>query len=123
MNSLYYNTMRKMTVKADDEVVCQVLGRETLAKIVGQDIYREVMFKNYVKYTLQKNKYLFSLIKKDEEKVFENMKTRYYKTNEIVFKKGSIVHKLIIIVEGRIKKFRSANCLAQSGQIWGETYL
>jgi CRP-like cAMP-binding protein len=26
-NSLYYNTMRKMTVRADDEVTCQVLGR------------------------------------------------------------------------------------------------
>ena len=110
-------------MKADDEVVCQVLGRETLAKIIGQDIYKEVMFKNYVKYTNQKNKFLFSLIKKDEEKIFENMKTRYYKTNEIVFKKGSIVHKLIIIIEGKIKKFRSANFLAQAGQIWGENYI
>ena len=51
------------------------------------------------------------------------MKTRYYKTNEIVFKKGSIVHKLIVIMEGRIKKFRSANFLAQAGQIWGDNYL
>ena len=50
------------------------------------------------------------------------MKTRYYKTNEIVFKKGSIVHKLIIM-EGRIKKFKSANFLAQAGQTWGENYL
>lgn len=77
------------------------------------------MFKNYVKYTLQKNKELFNLIKNDEEVFFENMKTKYYKTNEIVFKKGSIVHKLIIIMEGRIKKFRSANFLAQAGQSWG----
>lgn len=47
------------------------------------------------------------------------MKTKYYKTNEIVFKKGSIVNKLIVIIEGRIKKFRSANFLAQAGQAWG----
>jgi len=26
------------------------------------------------------------------------MRTRYYKTNEIVFKKGSVVHKLIVIL-------------------------
>ncbi len=51
------------------------------------------------------------------------MKTKYYKTNSVVFKKGSIVHKLIIILEGRIKKFRSANFLAQAGQAWGENYL
>lgn len=77
------------------------------------------MFRNFVKYTLQKNKELFSLIKTDEEVFFENMKTKYYKTNSVVFKKGSIVHKLIIIIEGRIKKFRSANFLAQAGQAWG----
>lgn len=59
------------------------------------------------------------MIKNDEETFFENMKTKYYKTNEIVFKKGSIVHKLVIIIEGRIKKFRSANFLAQAGQAWG----
>lgn len=47
------------------------------------------------------------------------MKTKYYKTNSVVFKKGSIVHKLIVILEGRIKKFRSANFLAQAGQAWG----
>lgn len=35
INSLYYNTMRKMTVRAEEEVTCQVLGRETLAKIIG----------------------------------------------------------------------------------------
>lgn len=51
------------------------------------------------------------------------MKIKYYKTNEIVFKKGSTVHKLVVIVEGKIKKFRSANFLAESGQTWGESYL
>jgi len=51
------------------------------------------------------------------------MRTRYYKTNEIVYKKGSVVHKLIVILEGRIKKFRSANFLAQTGQYWGDQYL
>lgn len=51
------------------------------------------------------------------------MKTRYYKTNEVVFKKGSIVHKLVVIIEGKIKKFRSANFLAQAGQTWGESYM
>ena len=66
VNSLYYNTMRKMTVRADEDVTCQVLGRETLAKIIGPDVFRETMFKNFVKHTLQKNKDLFSLVKREE---------------------------------------------------------
>lgn len=45
-----------MTVRAEDEVVVQVLGRETLAKIIGVEYFRETMFKNYVKYILQKNR-------------------------------------------------------------------
>lgn len=63
-NSLYYNTMRRMTVRAEEDVVCQVLGRETLAKIIGPD-FREIMFKNYVKHVVQKNRLLLSLLKKD----------------------------------------------------------
>lgn len=81
------------------------------------------MFQNYAKYVIQKNRELFNLIKIKEEKFFENMRTRYYKTNEIVFKKGSVVHKLVVILEGRLKKFRSANFLAQTGQYWGDQYL
>lgn len=56
------------------------------------------MFQNYAKFVLQKNRELFGLIKSNEQKFFENMRTRYYKTNEIVFKKGSVVHKLIVIL-------------------------
>ena len=57
--------MRKMTVRADEDVVCQVLGRETLAKIIGPD-FQAVMFKNYVKHVVQKNRLLFNLLKRDE---------------------------------------------------------
>ena len=107
-NSLYYNTMRKMTVRAEEDVVCQVLGRETLAKIIGAD-FRDVMFRNYVKSIVQKNRVLFSLLKRDEDSFFEGMRVQHKKTNEVVFKKGSTVQKLLVIMEGKLKKFRSAN--------------
>ncbi len=64
LNSLYYNTMRKMTIRADETVTCHILGRETLAKIIGPDHYRETMFRNYVKYVFEKNKDLLALVKK-----------------------------------------------------------
>jgi cGMP-dependent protein kinase len=46
--------MRKMTVKADDEVKCLVLGRETLAKILGEN-FHSIMFKNFMRYSFQKD--------------------------------------------------------------------
>jgi len=33
--ALYYNTVRQMTVRAEDEVKCLALGRDTLTKILG----------------------------------------------------------------------------------------
>lgn len=47
------------------------------------------------------------------------MRIQYKKTNEIVFKKGSTVQKLIVVMEGKLKKFRSANYLAEANQTWG----
>ena len=40
------------------------------------------------------------------------MRIQYKKTNEVVFKKGSPVQKLTVVMEGKLKKFRSANYLA-----------
>ena len=77
------------------------------------------MFKNYVKHLIQKHRILFNLLKKDEDLFFEGMKVYYKKINDRVFKKGTTVQKLIVVMEGKLKKFRSANYLAESGQIWG----
>lgn len=41
----------------------------------------------------------------------------------MVFKKGSTVQKLIVVMEGKLKKFRSANYLAEANQTWGESFL
>ncbi len=57
-----------------------MLGRETLAKIIGAD-FRDVMFKNYVKSIVQKNRLLFSLLKRDEDSFFEGMRVQHKKTN------------------------------------------
>jgi len=37
--SLYYNTMRQYTITADDDVICLVLGRDTLNGIMGDNVY------------------------------------------------------------------------------------
>jgi cGMP-dependent protein kinase len=121
-HSLYYNTMRKMTVQAEEEVVCQVLGRATLAEIIGRD-FREVMFRNYAKHVIQKHKKLYSIMRKDEEAFFEGMRVLYKRNNEVVFYKGKTVERLLVLMEGRLKKYRAEHALVETGQIWGESYL
>ena len=60
--SLYYNTMRQYTIKADEDVVCLVLGRDTLNRIMGDNIY-EVTFKNFIRWAFEKNAILSQLTK------------------------------------------------------------
>jgi cGMP-dependent protein kinase len=47
--SLYYNTIRQLTIKAEDEVTCLVLGRDTLSRVLSDKIH-EVTFKNFIKW-------------------------------------------------------------------------
>lgn len=72
-----------------------------------------------MKYAFTKNKYLASIPKHLQDKVFESMKIVYYKANDIVFRKGSPIYKLVVIFEGRLKKFRSPSVLASAGEVWG----
>jgi len=46
--------MRQFTIKADDDVVCLILGRDTLNRLIGDNIY-EVTFKNIIRFAFSKN--------------------------------------------------------------------
>lgn len=56
------------------------------------------MFKNYVKSIVQKNRILFNRMKRDEDLFFDGMRVQYKKTNEVVFKKGTTVQKLLVLM-------------------------
>lgn len=81
------------------------------------------MFKNFIRSSFMKNRSLSRLPKHQQEKIMENMKITYYKPNDPVFKKGSIIHSLIVIFEGRLKKFKSPITLASAGETWGDEFL
>lgn len=66
--SLYYNTMRQLSIKADDEVICLVLGRDTLNRILSDKIY-DITFKNFIKWAFEKNPVLSKLNKTQSDKV------------------------------------------------------
>lgn len=62
--SLFYNTMRQLTIKADEDVSVLILTRDTLNKTLGNKIY-DVTFKNFIKKAFENNKILDKLSKKD----------------------------------------------------------
>jgi CRP-like cAMP-binding protein len=68
--SLYYNTMRQYTIKADEDVICLVLGRDTLNRIMGDNIY-EVTFKNFIRWAFEKNATISQFTKETQEKIID----------------------------------------------------
>lgn len=54
--------MRQLSVKADEESTLLILPRDTLYKIMGEDIY-QVTFKNFIKWSIENNS-LFQHLKK-----------------------------------------------------------
>ena len=118
--SLYYNTMRQLTIRADDEVTCLVLGRDTLNRILSDKIY-DITFKNFIKWAFEKNPFLSKLNKNQTDKVIEAMKISAFKINESVFRKGvSGFQKIVVIIEGSLKKLKTGTIIASKGQCWGE---
>lgn len=60
--SLYYNTVRQMSVKAESDMTCLILSRETIAKVLGDQIFI-VTFRNFIKWAFDKSAYLSRLQK------------------------------------------------------------
>ena len=54
--------MRQLTIKADDEVIALILARDTLNRIMGDQIY-EVTFKNFIRWAFDNNSQLQKLAK------------------------------------------------------------
>lgn len=86
--ALFYNTIRQMTVKAEDDVVCLVLGRETLSKILGDQIFT-VTFRNFLKWAFEKHFNFSKLTKAQVEKILDVMKINSYKSGSVVIKKNT----------------------------------
>lgn len=78
--SLFYNTMRQLTIKADEDTTVLIVGRDTLNKNVGNKIY-DVTFKNFIKIAFENNRTLDKLRKRDADALIEHMKVSSYKQN------------------------------------------
>lgn len=120
--ALYYKTTRGATVKALEPTICLALGRDTLTKILGDQV-QIITFRNVQKWAFEKNPLLSQLSKIMIEKIVEAMKISNYKNGDVIVKKGSPCNsKLIVVIEGGIKK-KSGAGLAKKGELWGDEFL
>ncbi|CAD8211860.1 unnamed protein product [Paramecium pentaurelia] len=120
--SLFYNTMRQMSVQAEDDITCLVVGRDALTKLLGDQIHI-VTFRNLLKWAFEKNALLQKLTKTQIDKSINQLKLILYKAGDIIMKKGtSVQQKIIVVVEGCVKKNKSGIVIATKGQVWGEEY-
>lgn len=111
--------MRQYTIKADEDVVCLVLGRDTLNKIMGENIY-EVTFKNFIRWAFEKNAILSQLTKDTQENIIDEMKISSYKAQESIFKRGVVgFQKLVVVIEGSLKRLKNGAVVASKGQCYG----
>ena len=103
--ALYYNTQRTATVRAlDDNVKCLALGRDTLTKIVGDQV-QTITFKNLQKWAFEKNNLLSKLTKVQIERIIDCMLITNKKAGDVCCTKGTLCNsKLLVIIEGTLKK-------------------
>ena len=114
--------MRQLTIQVDDEVICLILGRDTLNRLMGDQIY-DVTFKNFIRWAFDNNSILQRLTKDQTEKFIDNMKISNYKVNETIFRRGVIgFQKIVVMIEGQLKNVKNGSTVASKGECFGEEF-
>lgn len=81
-------------------------------------------FRNLQKWAFEKNNFLQKLNKAQIDKVLDVMKISSYKAGEPIMKKGTNANqKIVVIIEGSLKKAKSGMTVASKAQAWGEDYM
>jgi len=120
---LYFHTVRQCSVKAVDDVKCLSLGSETLTKLLGDQV-QIITFRNIQKWAFEKNNLLNKLTKIQIEKLLDNSKYLNKKSGDTVWVKGDVYSsKLIIVIEGALKKSKFSTVVGKKGEIYGEEFL
>jgi cGMP-dependent protein kinase len=83
-----------------------------------------VTFKNLIRLALEKSIYLSKLRRAEHEKIIDLMKINLYKAGNIIIKKADdgllpANQKIIVVIEGSIKKSKNINLAAVRSQVYG----
>ena len=121
--ALYFNSTRTMSIRADTETICLALARDTLNQILGEKL-QVIVFRNLQKWALEKSKYLSKLNSLQIEKIIQCMNITTFENEQIVFQKGQQTNpKMVIVLEGYLKKQKTKETICGKGKIVGEDYL
>lgn len=81
-------------------------------------------FKNFIRWAFEKNPTLTQYTKEIQESIIDEMKITSYKAQESIFKRGVVgFQKLVVVIEGSLKKLKSGLVVAAKGQCYGEEFL
>lgn len=62
--------------------------------------------------------------KEIQESIIDEMKITSYKAQESIFKRGVVgFQKLVVVIEGSLKKLKNGAVVAGKGQCYGEEFL
>lgn len=93
-----------------------------MVKILGDGI-QVIMLRNTQRWAIQKSVLFSKLTKIQIEKILDIIKIKNYKAGDLLIKKGTIgCPKLIIIMEGSIRKESDQKSIILKGGIFGDEY-
>jgi len=117
------NPVRGATVKASGNVKCLALSRENLTKILGPQ-FKTIMHKNQGRWAFERNKLFSKLTKIQIERLLEVAKLVPRKNGDVIYVKGTSGNqKIVVVIEGAIKKGTSDNIAVSKGEAFGDEYI
>jgi len=120
---LYDNPVRGATVKASGNVKCLALSRENLTKILGPQ-FKTIMHKNQGRWAFERNKLFCKLTKLQIERLLEVAKLVQHKAGDVIYLKGTSGNqKIVVVIEGALKKGATDAIAAARGEVFGDEYI
>ncbi|KAM3140588.1 hypothetical protein pb186bvf_007400 [Paramecium bursaria] len=118
--ALYEKSQRGATVKAETEVKCLALGRDTISRILGDKV-QLVIFGNIMSWSFENSSTLSQLTKLQQEKIRMKAKIANYKKGQVIFAAQQKFSYLVIVLEGTLEKDNKTQIY--KGQSYGDQYL
>ena len=92
-----------------------------MVKILGDGI-QVIILRNTQRWAIQKSNLFSKLTKIQIEKLLDAIKIFNYKAGDVLIKRGTICPKLLIIMEGSIKKENDPKSSIGKGGIFGDEF-
>ena len=122
--ALLYNQIRSAScIAVEGTVKCVVLSRETLQKILGNQL-QDIIHKNMAMQAMNASDTLKLLSKDQKDIIINEMEVKSYKAGDVVVHvKTPKYSKIFFILEGNLKVAKTGQLYADKGQCIGDSYV